>query len=135
MQAGDGLGLEVVEDLDNAERPGCLFATYCYESGLFEDEIKEIIRLAILKWRTALVEKLEAAAVKHPPKSEVDFDSLADLLTGIFEGVYRSTDGGASWSNFSSGLDPLSAIPLAIAPGPTSTLYTGTFGGGIFKSN
>ena len=58
-----GLMIEVVEDLDNAERPGCLFATYCYESGLFEDEIKEIIRLAILKWRTALVEKLEAQGI------------------------------------------------------------------------
>jgi len=91
-----GLIGEVAEQLDRQPEPGCLFATYCYESGVFEGEIKGIVSGAMLKWREVLGAKLRAAAEKYPPRVEVDIESLADMMTGVFEGAYvlsRSLDG------------------------------------------
>ena len=48
-------------------------------------------------------------------------------------GVYKSTDGGASWSAVTSGLIYLSVRALAIDPTAPNTLYAGT-NGGVFKS-
>jgi TetR/AcrR family transcriptional repressor of nem operon len=83
-----GLILEVAEELDASPYPGCLFATYCYESGLFDEETNRVIADAILNWRRVLGEKLRAAAEMHHPKIDVDLDSLADLLTVVFEGAF-----------------------------------------------
>jgi photosystem II stability/assembly factor-like uncharacterized protein len=50
---------------------------------------------------------------------------------GTREGVFRSTDGGASW--ISAGLTNLSVYALAINPLSSNTLYAGT-GDGVFRS-
>src|SRR5262245_46137017 len=58
-------------------------------------------------------------------------------------GVFRSSNGGGNWTAVSSGLtysdpeNPLSrdVEALAIDPQTPSTLYAGTFGGGVFKSS
>lgn len=68
--------------------PGCLFASYCYEAQLFDDEIHGIIRGAMLRWREELGERLRAAMEHRPPPVEVDPDDLADLLTVIAEGAF-----------------------------------------------
>ena len=68
--------------------PGKSFAGYVYESGLFEEETKRVIADAILNWRAVLGEKLRAAAEAHPPAREVDLESLADMLTVVFEGAF-----------------------------------------------
>jgi len=59
-------------------------------------------------------------------------------LTGFFKsifkstcGVYKSTDGGASWQ--ATGLTNLLVQALAIDPQTPTTLYAGTYGG-VFKS-
>lgn len=83
-----GLLLEVAEELDNNPNPACLFATYCYESGLFDDDTKRVITDAMLYWREKLGDKLRAVAEKYPPKADVDLDDLADLLFVVFEGAY-----------------------------------------------
>jgi TetR/AcrR family transcriptional repressor of nem operon len=83
-----GLLREVAERLDTDPHPGCLFATYCYESGLFDDETNAVITNAMLNWRRVLGEKLRAAAEKHPPRMEVDYDSVADMMTVVFEGAF-----------------------------------------------
>jgi hypothetical protein len=46
-------------------------------------------------------------------------------------GVFKSVDGGASWSAAATG--PVSVFALAIDPGTPTTLYAGTFDG-VFKS-
>jgi TetR/AcrR family transcriptional repressor of nem operon len=83
-----GLLLEVAEALDANPQPGCLFATYCYESGLFDDDTHSVIRGAMLNWRKILGEKLKIVAERHPPRMDVDIDSLADMMTAVFEGAF-----------------------------------------------
>lgn len=68
--------------------PGCLFASYLYQSGLFEETVLEIIHKWMLKWRSRVMEKLEAVVQKYPPSNKVDLESLADMLLVIFEGAF-----------------------------------------------
>ena len=51
-------------------------------------------------------------------------------------GVFKSTDGGGSWSSVSTGLPPYGPFVTALALDPTTptTLYAGTNGGGVFKT-
>ena len=44
-------------------------------------------------------------------------------------GVFKSSDGGANWSQFNGGLGNLDVRVLAVAPGSRHTLYAGTSGG------
>jgi hypothetical protein len=48
-------------------------------------------------------------------------------------GVYKSTDGGATWSIFNTGLTNTAVNALAIDPQRPTTLYAGT-ASGVFKS-
>ncbi len=48
-------------------------------------------------------------------------------------GVFKSTNGGASWSGINAGLTDSSVFALAMDPSTPSTLYAGTLGG-VFKS-
>jgi len=89
-----GLYLEVAEQMTEAS-PGCLFASFCYESGQFEGEVLDVIEDVILKWRAKLAAWLREAAEAHPPVRPVDPESLADMLTVVFEGAFvvaRSID-------------------------------------------
>jgi photosystem II stability/assembly factor-like uncharacterized protein len=54
---------------------------------------------------------------------------------GGSSGVFRSTDGGESWTAFRSGMPyGTGVLDLAIDLSTTSTLYVGTWPGGIYKS-
>src|SRR5437660_744723 len=50
------------------------------------------------------------------------------------EGVFKSTDEGATWSAVNTGLTNLTVISLAIDSQTPTTLYAGTAGSGAFKS-
>jgi photosystem II stability/assembly factor-like uncharacterized protein len=49
-------------------------------------------------------------------------------------GVLKSTDGGTTWSDVTTGLTNRDIRALAIDPRTPTTLYAGTYGGGVFKS-
>lgn len=83
-----GLMIEIAEQLDSQLQPGCLFATYCYESKLFGDEIHLVIREALANWRLRMTHLLDDVASKYPPRLELDTTSLADMLTVLFEGAF-----------------------------------------------
>lgn len=68
--------------------PGCLFASYVMEKGLFDEETLAIARRALQRWRQALGEKFRKIARSHPPREPVDPESLADGLNVIFEGAF-----------------------------------------------
>jgi TetR/AcrR family transcriptional repressor of nem operon len=68
--------------------PGCLMGSYCYEAGLFDEGTMDVIGTTMRTWRTRLRDKLDEVAAVHPPRREVDLDSLADQMTVLFEGAY-----------------------------------------------
>src|SRR5262245_16899711 len=48
-------------------------------------------------------------------------------------GVFKSTDGGASWNAVNNGLGNTNVLALVLDPAAPATLYTGTDGSGVFK--
>ena len=82
-----GLFQEAAEELTEPY-PGCLFGSYCYEAGLFDEATMEPIRCTMRTWRDKLGVKLREVAEQRPPQLDVDLDSLADLITVIFEGSF-----------------------------------------------
>lgn len=68
--------------------PGCLFASYCYEAQLFDEETHRVIERGLSLWRERLGDKLAAALESHPPRLRVDPYELADSFTAAVEGGY-----------------------------------------------
>jgi len=68
----------------------------------------------------------------------IDPSSPAILYAGTSLGVFKSTNGGESWSPINTGLTLYPVLPvfraLAIDPSAPATLYAGTFFTGVFKS-
>lgn len=82
-----GLMIEELEAL-GAARSGCLYASFCYQSGLVEDETLGVIRDALLFWREQLGRRVAAALEARPPRIDVDADELVDQLLAAFEGGF-----------------------------------------------
>lgn len=68
--------------------PGCLYASYVYERGLFGPEVRSVLADSVLAWRASLGHRIRAVAELHPPRLPVDLDSLADTFLTAFEGAY-----------------------------------------------
>jgi len=71
--------------------PGCLFASYIYENKLFDEGTVGVLREAALAWRHAMRAMLDKVIAAHPPRVEVDVESLADLFYALLEGSYIMT--------------------------------------------
>ena len=76
---------ELLEDIPEGH-PGCLVATACYQERLFDAEVKEINRRAILGWRARFRALFAEVAERYPPREPVDLDHLADMVQGTVEG-------------------------------------------------
>ena len=68
--------------------PGCLFASYCYQAGLFDEKTLEVAREAMRNWRDQVGEKLREAAARHSIAANVDPDSVAGMLLNVLEGSF-----------------------------------------------
>lgn len=68
--------------------PGCLYASYAYEAGLFDERTHAVIRDALLRWRERIADLLRRAALQHPPRIPLDPGEAADMLTVVIEGAY-----------------------------------------------
>lgn len=66
--------------------PGCLVATFCYESQQVNDDVKDINREVLEEWREMFCEHFQQVDEKYASKMEVDAATLADTLTSIIEG-------------------------------------------------
>ena len=66
--------------------PGCLIASYCYQERLFDDETKALTAESLLRWRGRFRTRLDLIAARYPPKLEVDFDALADMVSVLVDG-------------------------------------------------
>lgn len=67
---------------------GCMYASYCYESGLMEEETLKPVQEAVLHWRRRMTEKISAALAHRPPRVAVDATGLADYFLSTFEGGF-----------------------------------------------
>ncbi|MEO9877356.1 MAG: TetR/AcrR family transcriptional regulator [Anderseniella sp.] len=76
---------ELLEDLPNGH-PGCLIASYCYQSRLFSPDIRALNARALVSWRTRFQQQLERIAEIYPPRIEVDLADVADMLSAIADG-------------------------------------------------
>jgi TetR/AcrR family transcriptional repressor of nem operon len=76
------------ETMANMEsnHPGCLVASFTYESYQFDDEIRDSIKSGVLIWRQMILERLTEVVEVYPPHVDVDLTSLADMFTAIVEG-------------------------------------------------
>ena len=69
------------EELALVDDPGigCLFASYCYEAQLFDDEVLALIRSAMEHWRLRFGAKLEEVIALYPPRLPVSIETLATI--------------------------------------------------------
>lgn len=76
---------EMMADLSEAH-PGCLVAAYCYQDHLFNREVRELNAAAVRGWRQRFRARLDRIAGRYPPRIEVDFDGVADMLSAVVDG-------------------------------------------------
>lgn len=76
------------EELDAAESylPGCLFASYLHEAGLFDGHTGEVVHEAFVRWREILGGKFAEAIAQRGKPLDASPEDLADMMTVIFEG-------------------------------------------------
>ena len=68
--------------------PGCLFASYSYEAGLFDRETQAIVNGSVEYWRELVGGKLSLAMKRHPPPIAVDPYVLADNAYAVMQGAF-----------------------------------------------
>jgi TetR/AcrR family transcriptional regulator, transcriptional repressor for nem operon len=76
---------ELLDDMPNGH-PGCIVATAAYQDRLFNRDVREANRRAVLGWRARFRATFEEIAEVYPPNDPVDFDALADLVSVVVEG-------------------------------------------------
>lgn len=78
------------EYLDGLGRPfpGCIFASYTYESHQFGPDIKDYISKSLDIWSGLFEEKLEALIRQRTPKENVTARQLAEMITTTIEGGF-----------------------------------------------
>lgn len=74
--------MENMEDL----HPGCLVASFTYESQQLDPETKTLIRQGVLQWRKLILLRLEKIAEIHTPVRDINLTALADMFTSVVEG-------------------------------------------------
>ncbi|MCG8435428.1 MAG: TetR/AcrR family transcriptional regulator [Gammaproteobacteria bacterium] len=82
-----GLFEEMMEQLTEPPQ-GCLFASYMYEAQLFDNKAHKVIEDGFIAWRDKLVPLFKDITAAYPPRVPVDYVSLADMLTVVFEGAF-----------------------------------------------
>lgn len=76
---------EMIEDMPNGH-PGCVVATTVYQDRLFDRNVHEANRLAVLGWRKRFRKMFEDVAAVYPMHDKVELDHLADMVSTVAEG-------------------------------------------------
>ena len=66
--------------------PGCLVASFTYESQQFNDTIREAMKSGIVNWRNLILEQLQNIQQQYAQTGDVSLDTQADMFTAIIEG-------------------------------------------------
>ena len=75
-----------------------------------------------------------SAVAITPGTPSTIYIAFVGVVRGAGNGVYKSTNGGASWTAVEPGLDDAGVDALAVSSGSSPILYAGTLGGGVFRS-
>ena len=76
---------EAMADLPGTH-PGCLVASFTYESQQFDEEIQHLNAQGVLSWRRFFMNQFERIVEKYPMKIDRPLEELADMLTTVIEG-------------------------------------------------
>jgi AcrR family transcriptional regulator len=76
---------EAMADLPGTH-PGCLVASFTYESQQFDDEVHKLNTEGVLSWRRIFMGQLEAVDAKYPMRIEKPLEEIADMLSSVIEG-------------------------------------------------
>lgn len=76
---------ELLDDMPSGH-PGCIVATAAYQDRLFNRDVREANRRAVLGWRRRFRAMFEEIAAVYPPREEADPDTLADFVSTVIEG-------------------------------------------------
>jgi len=66
--------------------PGCLVASFTYESHQLNEDVRELIKKGLLAWREMFTTRLEKISEKYPRKIDISNDALADMFASVIEG-------------------------------------------------
>lgn len=66
--------------------PGCLVASFTYESQQFRENIRDLIRGGMERWRGMIVDQLEQVNRQYTMASDISSETLADMFTAVIEG-------------------------------------------------
>ncbi|MGI9421693.1 MAG: TetR/AcrR family transcriptional regulator [Hyphomicrobiaceae bacterium] len=76
---------ELIEDMPEGH-PGCVVATAIYQDRLFNRDVREANRRAVLGWRRRFREMFDNIAEVYPMRDDVDLDHLSDMVSSVIEG-------------------------------------------------
>ncbi|MCW8930689.1 MAG: TetR/AcrR family transcriptional regulator [Gammaproteobacteria bacterium] len=82
-----GLFIEKLEQLEKPF-PGCLYASYCYQSGAVTGNAMLKVERMIQFWRKRLSTKIEEVVIKNSPQIPVENHQVADHVLTTFEGAF-----------------------------------------------
>ena len=82
-----GLFIDMTDQLEEPF-PGCLYASYCYQSGAITHEIMARIEEMMRFWRRRLGLKIDEVRAHYPPRIPVETYQVADHLLTTFEGAF-----------------------------------------------
>jgi TetR/AcrR family transcriptional repressor of nem operon len=82
-----GLFIERTEQLEEPF-PGCLYASYCYQSGAISPQSMAQVERLMHFWRDRLTAKVREVAAEYPPRIPIDQHQVADHLLTTFEGAF-----------------------------------------------
>jgi TetR/AcrR family transcriptional regulator, transcriptional repressor for nem operon len=93
--------LEAFEDYARKSKqisPGCMYATYTYESMQFEPSVRDFVADTLRHWTAIYVRKFQDVLDRYPPALPVTARQLAEMIVSIVEGglvlqrAYGDTD-------------------------------------------
>lgn len=82
-----GLFIDMTDQLEDPF-PGCLYASYCYQSGAISTDMINTIENMMLYWRNELSRLIETVTGQYPPNIPIESHQVADHLLTTFEGAF-----------------------------------------------
>lgn len=68
--------------------PGCMLASYVYDSGQFDPEVREFTAAVFRRWSMYFEKKFEQVMAIRKPKIDVTAHDLAEMIVSIYEGSF-----------------------------------------------